>query len=150
MQRCRGGPTTAAVGEYEIARGEFLVVHDDLDLPVGKLRFKRNGSSGGHRGIEDLIRHVGEGFQRLRFGIGRPVSQMPAEDYVLERLAATETGAIEAGVQRAVDGCLCWLSSGMQRAMNEFNADVATIERDQDEQDDNGSGRSAGSPETGP
>ncbi len=106
---------------YKVAVGEMLVVHDDLDLPVGQLRLRAEGSSGGHKGLEDVLRHVGTAeVPRLRIGIGK-VHRDATVDYVLGRFAADEQATMAAAVTTAADAVECWLARGIEAAMNEDN-----------------------------
>ena len=119
--QCLGG----AARFYKVPAAEVLVVHDELDLPFGKLQLKSGGGTGGHNGLNSLAEHWGEdGYARLRFGIGKP--QGPnAKDrvvgHVLGDFAADERQGLDALLDRAVEGCELWLSHGMQTAMNRFN-----------------------------
>ncbi len=80
----RSGIALRALADYfKYSPREILVVHDDLDLPVGTVRCKRDGGHGGHNGLRDIIRHLGAEFPRLRIGIGHPEEQRPVLDYVL-------------------------------------------------------------------
>ena len=136
-----GEPTAVVIRDLELERSDVLVVHDDLDLPLGKLRFKRRGGSGGHLGIEDLLRNLGDGFQRLRLGIGRSEEESASEEFVLEQFSSVEQERVRAALGSAVEGCICWLSGGIQKAMNEFNADsspAAGEETNQHENDESG------------
>lgn len=116
------GRSVAAVWRYyRLALEELLVVHDDLDLPLGQLRLRGGGSSGGHKGLGDVLRQVGsEDVPRLRIGIGR-VHRDATVEYVLGRFAPPERPAAEAAVTRAADAAECWLTRGLDPAMNEYN-----------------------------
>jgi PTH1 family peptidyl-tRNA hydrolase len=118
-----GRAVAAARRRMGLAPEEILVVHDDLDLPVGSVRVRPRGSSGGHNGLRSIIAALGsEAFGRVRLGIGHPG---PGEDvvaYVLERFAPAERDAVEAAVARAVDAVVRVLRDGYEAAMNEVNA----------------------------
>ena len=118
-----GPPTAAVAKEYQVSSEDILVVHDDLDLPAGRIRLRRGGSSGGHRGIESLISSIGVGFHRLRVGIDHPAPGRRGDvvDYVLEPFTAAEEEALEWARQRAGRASLRWLDRGLTEAMNEFN-----------------------------
>ncbi len=108
-----------------LAPAEILVVHDDLDLPVGTVRVRPRGSSGGHNGLKSIIAALGgEGFGRVRLGIGRPPGAGGDEviRYVLERFAPAEQERVRDAVARAVDAVECVLAAGYEEAMNRFNA----------------------------
>ncbi len=99
-------------------REGLIVIHDDLDLPPGKIKLKRNGSSGGHRGVQSIIESLGTAdFYRIKIGIGRPVGK-PAEIYVLERIPPSERETISDAVSRAARAALDIISFGLERAMN--------------------------------
>ena len=118
-----GGPTARAAMEFEVDPEQILVVHDDLDLPPGKLRLRKRGGSGGHRGVEDIIEELGRSdFHRLRIGIGRPQGQI-TEEYVLENCAPEEAELLTRASERAVEACLSWLDEGIVLAMDRFNRD---------------------------
>jgi len=99
-----------SVGEfarfYKLRPQEILVIYDDLDLPLGKLRLRLKGSSGGHRGVLSIERHLGSReFPRLRIGIGRPPTKEEVVDYVLSPFKKDELPTLERALERAVD-CL--------------------------------------------
>lgn len=129
----------AAVAKVARAEGllpeEILVIYDDLDLPLGRLRMREQGSSGGHRGVESLIGNLeSSAFARLRLGIGRATDGMTV-DYVLERFDASEANLLEIVVKTATDAVLLATRRGVQTAMNQFNGlDLASGE---DEPQDN-------------
>ena len=104
---------------------EIVVVHDDLDLPCGRVAVKRGGGTGGHRGLASLVSWGGADFVRTRVGIGRPpVGQDPAA-YVLRPFRSQELPVIEEAVQRAADAVETILTDGVERAMNRFNSKPA-------------------------
>lgn len=100
----------------------ILVISDDLDLPVGRLRLRNGGADGGHNGLKSIIAELGSSsFRRLRIGIGRP---KPGEtvDYVLSKFEGEEERRFEASLAAAVEAVRTVLTGGMARAMNRFNA----------------------------
>ncbi len=102
-----------------------VIVHDDLDLPFGRLRIRKGGSSGGQRGVQSLIERLGtKEFIRLRVGIGRPPSGMDPVDYVLHTFTEAEWQQIPSVLERAADGILALARDGLETAMNHFNRDV--------------------------
>lgn len=125
-----------AVGQlaafYKIAPGCILVIHDDLDLPLGRLRLRANGSAGGQKGVASIIRALGsDAFGRLRVGISRPGGQnsgappaMDPADYVLQPFSAEQEKEMMLARVRAVDAIELWLSAGIDAAMNAYNAAV--------------------------
>ena len=118
----RSGQSVASLGRYyKVPVEDTLIVHDDLDLGVGQLRLRPAGSAGGHNGLSDVIRHLGtDAVPRLRLGIGR-VHRDATVDYVLGGFKPDEQPVIDATVNTAADAVECWLSSGIETAMNTFN-----------------------------
>jgi PTH1 family peptidyl-tRNA hydrolase len=118
----RSGEAIAAIANfYKIAAGEVLVVLDDLALPLGRLRIRTQGSSGGHNGLESVIAHFGtEAVPRLRIGIGAAPSQ-GAVDYVLGRFFEEEQPVLDATIKRAAEAVKCAVDKGPIAAMNVFN-----------------------------
>jgi PTH1 family peptidyl-tRNA hydrolase len=107
---------------YKIPLERLLVVCDDLDLPLGQLRLRLKGGSGGHRGLASVIEHLGsQEFPRLRIGIGRPVGSMTPEAYVLQDFDPAQQAVMEHVYPRAVEAIRTALREGFQTAMNRFN-----------------------------
>jgi len=101
---------------------DVIVVTDDVDLPFGRLRIRPSGSSAGHRGLEDVIRHLGSGgFPRLRFGVDRPADATDTADYVLQDFSPQEERELDALVDTAVEAVDTLLVEGVIPAMNRFN-----------------------------
>jgi PTH1 family peptidyl-tRNA hydrolase len=107
---------------YKIAPDDILVVHDELDLPVGSLRLKHGGGHGGHNGLRDAIAHVGESFWRLRLGIGHPGNKAEVIDYVLTRAPRAEEDMIYEAVDTAADCMPLLLEQGAERAMTKLHS----------------------------
>jgi len=104
----------------------MLVVSDDVYLPVGSLRLRARGSSGGHRGLESLEAAVGHrDFARLRVGVGAAESSEELKEHVLQGFGSEEEPVIERVVQEAADAVECWAREGIERAMNRFNRRVS-------------------------
>lgn len=115
-----GVAVAQVVREHQLSPGELLVIHDDMDLPFGKIRFKRSGSSGGHRGIESIIAHLGSNeFARLKIGIGRPEPGVDPAEYVLQPFS--ETSAINRLLRLSAEAALYALRHGLDQAMNRYN-----------------------------
>ena len=108
---------------YQVPVERILIAVDDADLPLGSLRLRPGGSSGGHHGLESLERHLGtQEFLRLRLGIGRTGQGIrEISGHVLSKFEPAETGLLEKVLQRACDQVECWLAAGLARAMNQFN-----------------------------
>ncbi|ANB61870.1 aminoacyl-tRNA hydrolase [Anoxybacteroides amylolyticum] len=108
---------------FKINIEDVVVIYDDLDLPVGKIRLRTKGSAGGHNGIKSLIYHLGtEQFKRIRVGIGRPQNGQKITDYVLGRFQAEEALEIKQAIHRAADACEKFVGASFVQVMNEFNA----------------------------
>ena len=108
---------------HKIQDEDIMVIHDDLDLPVGKLRMTRNGGSGGHKGVLSIIDALGtKNFARLRFGIGRPRYGEDIEEFVLSPFYEDEIEVVEKLIFLAIEGCELFVSRGIDFAMNKINA----------------------------
>jgi peptidyl-tRNA hydrolase, PTH1 family len=117
-----GESIRAVMDYYQIDRENILVIYDDLDLPVGKIRLRQKGSAGGHNGIKSTIAHLGtQEFNRIRIGIDRPRPGMKVPDYVLGRFSKEEQPAIMEAVKKSGDACTVWLEKPFLQVMNEFN-----------------------------
>ena len=101
---------------------DLLLVHDDLDLPVGQLRLRPGDVAGGHNGVRSVIEELGTGlFPRLRIGIGRPPEGVDPVEFVLERFTPDEREVIDAAVARAAEAVLVVASEGLEAAMTRYN-----------------------------
>ena len=123
-----GEAVAAAAGFYRLAVDQMLVVVDDADLPLGEVRMRARGSSGGHHGLESIEQQLGtRQFARLRVGIGRSdPAQREITDYVLARFGPEEAALVDKVLDRAADQMECWVRHGAARAMNQFNGVIAT------------------------
>ena len=116
-----------AVGEaarfYKLDPAHVLVVSDDVDLPLGKLRIRTGGSAGGHNGLKSIIQHLGsDQFPRLKVGVGgKPHPDYDMADWVLGKLQGEDKKVMDQAVKRAADAVECLLRDGPQKAMNRFN-----------------------------
>jgi len=118
-----GQSVIAAAAFYQVPNEELLVVCDDFNLPLGKLRFRGQGSAGGQKGLEDIIKRLGTGeFSRLRIGIGPVPDSWDAADFVLGRFSPAERPTIDETIQIAADAVECWIANGIETSMNRFNA----------------------------
>src|SRR5947209_6825381 len=99
---------------HKIDPQDILVVVDEVQLPLGKLRMRRSGSAGGHNGLKSIIQHVGDQFPRLRIGIGRGDPQWDLADHVLSRFAADEREAVTDAVNRAADAVELFVETGTE------------------------------------
>jgi PTH1 family peptidyl-tRNA hydrolase len=121
------GEAVGAVGRfYQLPPERILIVVDDADLPLGQLRLRPEGSSGGHHGLESIEQQLGtRAYPRLRLGIGRrSEDHREITDYVLGRFEAAERKTVEEVLDRALRQVECWLSEGISEAMNKFNGAV--------------------------
>ena len=116
-----GQPVAALARWYRLTPAQVVVIHDDLDFPLGRLRLKVGGGAGGHNGLRSLIAHLGEDFVRLRLGIGRPPAGTQGADYVLAPFAAAERPLLQQTVEAAGAATLMLLRRGTAAAMNHFN-----------------------------
>lgn len=124
-----GKAVASLMNYYKISHQEMLLVYDDLDLPLGKLRIRKGGSSGGHNGVESVAQETGsKDFARLRIGIGRTDARIQQVDYVLSGFAGDEQKLFGKVVDKAVEAVKLILSRGLQPAMNEFNGVSVTLE----------------------
>jgi PTH1 family peptidyl-tRNA hydrolase len=115
----RSGLSIRAICDYmKLPPAEILVAHDELDLPVGDVRFKLGGGHGGHNGLRDTITHIGPEFWRLRIGIGHPGDRSQVIDYVLRRAPGDEEEKIIASVGEALEMLPVFIEQGSERAMN--------------------------------
>jgi PTH1 family peptidyl-tRNA hydrolase len=108
---------------YRVPLCRVLAVYDDLDLPLGTIRIRPGGGSGGHKGMKSVIHHLGgdSTFPRLRIGIGRPPGQMEPSAYVLQDFRGHEVPIVEEVLGRALDAIEVWLRDGIDAAMTRFN-----------------------------
>ena len=122
----RSGEAVAEWRERYGMEAELLVVTDDVYLPLGMLRLRAGGSSGGHRGLESIEASVGtRDYTRLRIGVGAAETSAALKEHVLEEFAPEETPALEAAIRRAADCVEIWVAEGALGAMNQFNRRVA-------------------------
>jgi peptidyl-tRNA hydrolase, PTH1 family len=117
-----GASVLAARDFYKLTNEELLIVCDDLNLPLAKLRIRAAGSAGGQKGLADVIRVLGtEELPRLRIGIGPAPANWDAADYVLGKFTRQEMPMIEEAAMRGAEAVESWAVRGMQACMNEYN-----------------------------
>ncbi len=117
-----GGSVREAMRFYKLPHRDLLVLCDDLNLPAGKLRFRAKGSSGGQKGLDDIIGKLGtEDFARLRVGIGAAPENWDWADYVLSKFTPEELPEIERAVKLAADAAIAWARQGADYCMNQYN-----------------------------
>ncbi|MGD9257823.1 MAG: aminoacyl-tRNA hydrolase [Gammaproteobacteria bacterium] len=118
----RSGNAIKSLCAYlKISPESVMVVHDDLDLPVGTVRLKRGGGAGGHNGLKDVIAHLGREFFRLRIGVGHPGRHNEVIDYVLANPGREENRSIRASIEEAADVMPVLLGQGEQPAMHRLH-----------------------------
>jgi len=116
---------------YQLACSDLLIICDDLDLPVGRIRLRASGSGGGQKGLENiLLRLASNDIPRLRIGIGK-VDKSVTTDYVLSRFTPGEGELVDEAVATAADAVACWLEEGIAAAMNRFNPKPGSQSRDE-------------------
>lgn len=115
---------------HKVALDDLLVVTDDVNLPLGRLRARANGSSGGHNGLKSVAQALGsDAFPRLRIGIGRGDGRRDLADHVLSRFDREEQADVDAAIARAADAVEVFAADGIAAVMNRFNADPAQAGR---------------------
>lgn len=117
-----GESIRAVMDYYQIDIEDLVIIYDDLDLPIGKIRLRQKGSAGGHNGIKSTIAHLGtQEFNRIRIGIDRPPSGMKVPDYVLGRFSKEEQISVMEAVKKSAEACEVWLGKPFLQVMNEYN-----------------------------
>lgn len=122
-----------AIGEltryYKIGLEDLLVIVDEVQLPLGKLRARARGSAGGHNGLKSIVAHVGEEFSRLRLGVGRGDDRRDLADHVLAKFEKEEAAEVARMIARAADAADVFIAAGIAAVMNQYNGgDQATTE----------------------
>ncbi len=117
------GRSVASVSRfYKVPVERLLVIFDELDLPLGGLRLRAQGGSGGHKGMRSIITQLGsQDFPRVRIGIGRPPGRMDPADYVLQGFREEELPVIDEVYDRVIGAVECWLTEGIDIAMTNYN-----------------------------
>ncbi len=121
FMNCSGTSLARLSREIEMRSEALLVIHDDLDLVLGRVAVKHGGGAGGHRGLESVIDWAGPEFARIRIGIGRPPGDRDPAEYVLEPFAPEEWEIVRAAIERAADAVEAVVTEGVERARNKFN-----------------------------
>ncbi|MCM1181341.1 MAG: aminoacyl-tRNA hydrolase [Clostridium sp.] len=117
------GESVGAVANYfKIAPEDIIVIYDDINLDVGRLRIREKGSAGGHNGIKNIIAHLGtDCFPRIRVGVGMKPPKMDLVDYVLSRFSENERILMEQGYDRACEAAALMVRGEIEKAMNDYN-----------------------------
>jgi PTH1 family peptidyl-tRNA hydrolase len=122
FMNCSGRAVAQIARFYKVPNENILVVCDDLSLPLGKLRIRRSGSSGGQKGLDDILKALGsQDVARLRIGIDPTPTGWETADFVLSRFSSAEREIILQALARATQAIECWLGEGAEAAMNRFN-----------------------------
>ncbi len=123
-----GRSVSRLIKRFNVDLDDLLVIHDDLDLPLGKIRIRRGGSAGGHKGINSIIYELeSQDFSRLKIGVGHPavssleISEADVITYVLNDFTPEETEVVAQVVPRVSEVILCLLTEGLTAAMNKYN-----------------------------
>ena len=126
-----GESVSRLVSKYNIEPADLIVIHDDLDLPTGKIRIRQGRGSGGHKGIESIIAHLGKGnFYRIRIGIDHPevaddaspsVKEQAVIDYVLSGFSQQEKKIIDRIIPEVSKAISCLVTEGLEAVMNKYN-----------------------------
>ena len=121
-----GDPVRLLVNAYLESTDDLMIVYDDIDLPLARLRIKPSGSSGTHNGMRSIVASLAtERFPRLRFGVrGAEYPDGRLRDYVLDDFTADEEALVSRGIERAVDALVLFARGDLKRAMNEINRDI--------------------------
>jgi PTH1 family peptidyl-tRNA hydrolase len=107
---------------YDIALERMLVCYDDIDIPLGIIRMRARGTSGGQRGMQSIIDHLSSNaFPRLRIGVGRPAGQTGASTHVLRDFRPEEIEVVQPAIETAVDAIDCYIENGVELAMSRYN-----------------------------
>jgi PTH1 family peptidyl-tRNA hydrolase len=118
-----GRAISSLIRFYKVELGNVMIIHDHLDLPLGNLRLRPDGGSGGQQGMNSIIHHLGtQEFPRLRFGIGRPPGRMDPAAFVLQDFSDIEMEVISEAMALAHKAIACWLLEGLDAAMNQYNS----------------------------
>jgi len=127
-----GRSVRQCVDFYRLELEDVLVLLDDMNLDIGRLRLRRGGSAGGQKGLADIIRHLGtDQIPRLRIGVGRPPGRMAASDFVLQRFTEREREQLDVSIADCVAGMDTWLCDGLNSAMNVLNPTPKTQQNQQ-------------------
>ncbi|MDZ4853089.1 MAG: aminoacyl-tRNA hydrolase [Pirellulaceae bacterium] len=120
-----GRSVAQTAGFFKIPVDRVLIVCDDMSLPLGKLRIRKRGSSGGQKGLGDILKSLGtQDVPRLRLGIDQAPPNWDVADFVLSKFRSDERTTVDQAIGRAVDAIEHWISSGIESCMNEFNREL--------------------------
>jgi len=124
-----GQAVSQVMDDFGVAPSDLLIIHDDMDLPFGRIRIRRRGSSGGHKGIESIVVHLGTTeFARIKVGIGRPPSGVDPVSYVLESFSRGDERTLLEAVDLASSAAIHVFSRGIEWTMGEYNGQNGQLE----------------------
>jgi PTH1 family peptidyl-tRNA hydrolase len=119
----RSGEAVGGLMRYfKVAPADVLVIVDEVQLPLARLRARPRGSAGGHNGLKSIVEHLGQDFARLRVGVGRGDARRDLADHVLAKFDRDEAGEVQTMMERAADAAETFISGGIDMVMNRFNA----------------------------
>ena len=117
-----GRSVRACADYYRIEPENILVVHDDIDLELGRIKVARNGGSGGHKGVDSVFQHLGtRAFNRVKVGVGRPRYDEPVDEFVLSPFYKDEQAVVDSVLEGAIKACELFVGQGVVSAMNFMN-----------------------------
>lgn len=117
-----GSSLSMAIKFFKEEIKNILVIHDDIDLEFGVIKYKKGGGTAGHKGLESIASHLKDrNFERLRFGVGRPPGQKRAADYVLKKFSARELKELEILCENASESVIDYIDYGIEYCMNKYN-----------------------------
>ena len=120
-----GNAVASLAKYYKVSVENILVIHDDIDLPLGTIRIRKDGGSAGQKGVASIIERLGtESFPRMRLGVGRPAGKKQAATYVLEKFLPQEKDILEITMKKGVDAIKLFIEKGIEAAMTDFNGSV--------------------------
>ncbi len=116
-----GEAVRAIIDYYKIEIKDILIIYDDISLDLGKIRFRANGSDGGHNGIKSVIKHLGtQKFDRLKIGIG-PQPNIPSENFVLQNFSKEQLPILKDTLIKSIDAVEFYLENGIEKTQNKYN-----------------------------
>ena len=117
-----GESVSGVANYYKIPAEDIIVIYDDINLDVGRIRIRKKGSAGGHNGIKNIIAHLGtQEFPRVRIGVGMKPGNMDLADYVLSRFSKDEEPLLQSGYERAGEVVALMVQDAIDKAMNDYN-----------------------------
>ncbi len=124
MMNLSGDAVGPLANYYKIPLANMLVIYDELDLPLGTIRLREKGGSGGHNGMKSIMQQVGNDFPRMRLGIGRPPGKMPPAAYVLQDFGQNDLPLLADVIEEALKAVVTYLTEGIDLAMSRHNRNM--------------------------